>query len=400
MKTRIKNTAVLDMRKATEEAVEQIESVRNVAVVLVSPQTRALAARMDIRNMAAMIEVDERDEDVELMQVNGECRLSAFPQKSVFLMANGVLRIDPKLDAQEIARSLRGGIVNGEMWGAGAQLDAMLGAGVHVNGEMVVIPQGFVLREGKGPLTVAEARGMEASAFLAGRTVIEAGVCRVLADKGLQLGGKHAVFVPEAEQALFYTLWQGRGRVVVIPEGYRLLTGDQVVGRRDIIRLRGKCMVDGTLCLREDVDEGALAAIEGLRVTGALVMPEAVMLAVVDRLQNDPELLPYTGELVQLNGQFAIGEEGLAQMPQRMAILADGVLSIDPKLDPSLLRQRITLFNNDGMLELTQAQHMALLPVITGDGHINILSDEPTPEKEAEDAEPVHIVGNAALYIL
>lgn len=396
MKTRLMNIATLDMRGATEESVAQIESIANVATIIVSPRSKALLAQMDARNVANVVELPE---GAELVHVNGEHTLTAAGAACAFLSVNGTLVVDPGVEPEDIGRLLCGAKVNGNVLASAGQMAALVAAGMKVNGNTLILPEGVALRRGTAPLTEAEAAVIGASPYLMRRTVIEPGACARLAARGLALHGDRGAIVSEAEAAAFYAIWRGSGAILIIPDGYRQLAGPPIIGRRDAMRLRGKVFVEGRLILREDVDAASLAALESLAVTGELVAPTPLMLALMDRLATEPELLPYEGTLMLVEGEGTLTDRGLDALGGRVSILAEGVLSIAQDIDPEKLRAQVALLQYEGVVEMTDAQHMALLPVIAGEGEVSIAA-EGEKEEAPEDEADVHVIRNAASYIL
>ena len=57
MSRKIGNVGVLDLRKATEESVKNIDQIHNVGLVIYSPETAPLMAGLNIGNMGSSVEV-------------------------------------------------------------------------------------------------------------------------------------------------------------------------------------------------------------------------------------------------------------------------------------------------------------------------------------------------------
>lgn len=393
MKTYLRNVGVLDMRGATPEGVAQIERLGNAGVVLVSPATRALLAQMQTDNIGAVVEVPE---DAELVSHNGRSVLPPLGDRPVYLLVNGNLTVAEDVQPDQL-RAVVGGLVNGKITAKRAQLAALLVAGVQVNGKTLTYPDDARLRTADTPLTGAEVASMDRPPYLTRHVRVERGAIDAARAQGLSLYGAAGAIIDAADAEAFFGVWQGEGDVWQVPEGFTLTQGDRMIGAREA-PLRGKRMIAGDVALREDIAPEQLAALDALRVTGLLFVPVALLDAVLGKLDGEPELVPYEGVLLRMEGAGALPDD-LSALPGRIALWVEGVLTLPGALSPEALRERITLLYLDGVAEVTPAQQMALLPVVAGSGQ---LVTEDVGEEEAEEALPegVQVMGNAAVYVV
>lgn len=398
MKTYIKNVAVLDMRKATPERVDQIAGIGNTALILVSAETAPLVSRLNIGNTAAVVEVPE---GAELVMYNGNATVANLKDTSlVFLMANGNLSIGDQVTPEEIRGAVTGGIVNGNLNAKESQVGALVAAGIHVNGNLNVYPDDVRLRDTDEPLTAHEAMGADAPLYLTRRVVIEPGAAAAFAEKGMLLYGRRGAIIPAQESQAFYRVWKGKGKVLQIPEGFSLMDGTQDIRRAKALLLRGKRFIIGDLFLHEDVDMQSLQALESLVVTGNLFLPEALLAPMLDRLHEEPELVPYAGALMRLDGEMTLTPGALPDGPA--ALYVDGQITFSDAFTPEMLRGGVTLLYNNGVVRLSEAQRAALLPVLLGDGVADILPGQAEADEDdsCEIPEGCNVIANAAQFIL
>lgn len=401
MKTRIKNVAVLDMRNATEERVEQIECIENAALIITSPTSSALVPKMRIRNVASIVEVPDR---AEVLTVNGVHTLTiSDDMPPLFLMINGVLEVSPETAPEAISRQVVGGYINGKIIASASQLAALMAKGVNVNGKSLGYPDGARLRVTKDPLTAAEALAQKGPIYLGSRVRIEDGAVETLDAAGIVLYGDSGAIISQSAAEMFYRIWSGSGKVLTIPEGYALMEGDQQFDGLTVRRLRGKRFVDGDIVLTDAVTADALAGLESLMLTGRLFAPEAALDRVLDVLEGDPELFPYTGTLMRISGKETLSAD-IGMLPERVAIVVDGVLSIAPEASPEALRMRISLLFVGGVVTMTAAQQAALRAVTVSEGHVEIAdnddnSDEDEDEEWANEDGSI-VIGNSAYFVL
>jgi len=395
MKTYLKNVAVLNMLKATPENVGQIYKIGNAAIAFVSPLTKPLLAKMDVKNIASVVEVPE---NTRLLKANGEYTLSGIGADSpFFLTVNGKLTVDERMTAEEIRASVAGGMINGIVYATASQMLALSGAGISVNGSCVTYPDGTGLRRDQSPLTAAEAGALTHSLFLPACVRIEEGVCSVLREKGLALYGNKGAIIDASQAADFYSVWQGSGTVQQIPEGFTMMRSVPSIGKQNAPLLRGKRYYTGDLYLRKDFPAAALDALDGLIVTGKLFLPERLLIPILDKLECEPELIPYDGLLICINGVHDLTLDA-HDGNERLAYCVDGVLHVDPNIPPAQLRERISMIYINGLIDMTQAQQAALLPVLVGNYQLS--DGKKAADEEEEIPEDVHVIGNVAEFVL
>lgn len=395
MKTYIRNVAVLDMTHATEESIAQVEKVENVALVLISHETRHLLSRLTIENVASVKEVDAGAVPLE---VNGSHTLSELPaDRNTFLMVNGTLTVSADTKPEALSHGLSGGVINGTLCASESQMRAISGAGVSVNGSTYVYPDGAAPRPGAAALTAAEAAALQNPPFLMKQVMVEAGALQALAERGMPLYGVRGAYIYEKDAPTFFRVWKGSGNIVQVPDGFAMMQGSQTLGVHNALMLRGKRYINGDLLLREDVTETSLAGLDALCVSGRLLTPVALIGRLLAILRNEPELVPYEGKLINVDGKYNVTSAAMLG-EGKVAINIDGRIAFDPSIDPEALRARITMLYVDGNLHATDAQHAALLPVLLGEYHLTTSGDH--DQDDSRPAGEFHLVDNAVMYVL
>lgn len=396
MKTMIENVLILDLRKATRESIEQIERIENVAVAFVSPATKALLPLLVIENLASVVETGE---DVETSVHNGEYTLSEVRTDApVFLLVNGMLTIAPDLSPDAITKGLAGALVNGLVRANASQMAALTNVGLQINGSTMQYPDGSRLRGDHTPLEEAEVLAAQQPLYLARRTNVSSGAIRALAAQGLPLYGSKGAIIDAADAEAFFRVWQGSGDVIQVPTGFKAMYGTQTIGKREALLLRGKRYIVGDLMLRSDVRAAQLSGLEALSVTGRVFVPEGLLEFLLGVLDGEPELIPYEGELIMMSGVQTIGED-LSLLPDRTAVYIKGVLEISPSTSPEALKERVSLLYVEGVVRMSWAQQMALLPVLIDNGHVDV-SDGKDGEEKPADRSNMQFIENATTFIL
>ena len=151
MKKMIVNCATCDMRKVSEETLQNYEKVMvNCATVLVTPRTKELLNRYDVSlNAGDVLEVPD-GEDVSINSYNGTYELTGDkapqPGEKALLMVNGSLTVGP--DALEAAKAYQKIKVSGTV----LLPKSMAGIlnNLQVNGSVNAYPDGAILLTAEG----------------------------------------------------------------------------------------------------------------------------------------------------------------------------------------------------------------------------------------------------------
>lgn len=395
MKTILKNIAVLDARNATAERCAEIERMENVALILTSEASKPHLARIAQKNIASVVVIPN---GANLTQINGRYTLTGDTER-VFLMVNGEMDVDPSLSPEAISRAIMGGVVNGRVLCTASQAAALHAANLMVNGVISAYYDGCALRRGKEPYTESEARAQEKPPYFMKRVFFEPGAAKTLLDKGLRAFGGKGVLGRANDADALRAVWDGQGEIILIPEGYAVQHEDLDIRATNAFRLRGSVYLMGDLMLREDVPPSAIERLTGLFVRGTLTLPVSLCDAVMERLQNGPEIIAYEGAPVVNEEKLRLRAEGLSAMPEAITIFNDGMLSIDGDVEPDMLRARVRAIYNDGRLSLSPAQRGALTGRIFGDGTVTDGAEDAEKKSEAPDPNLL-VIENAAQYVL
>lgn len=384
MKTIIRDVAVLDAREATRETIDAIESIRDVALLLLSKRTAPWFAAVRCDDVAAMCVLPD---DAQMMMSNGSCLLCSDEAAGKrYLLINGTVTVDAGLTSDKIREQIAGGMINGSIFCSASQMGALGGVGVKVNGSMETYPDGWQLRVGETPLRAAEAAALAPGArvYLAKRVLIERGAAQALAAAGVRLQARKGVLCYASDaQALGQIYESDLSGCAFIPDGYTVHDGDLDVGARTAFKLRASLYLTGHLTVREDVDADKLARLERLHVDGRAIVPLSLMEALLEKTEGETDWMPYEGALLVNEGKLELTPEMLDGLADRFAIANDGMLVIDPAVEAKALKERVTLLQNDGMCCMTQAQRGALAQVLGGDGAYR----DPDQEKEGQPDE-------------
>lgn len=395
MKKRYEGIAVVDARNLTKERAEQIEEIRNVAMLVIRQENRTLLDGIRMRKVAMVAVLPE---GAELVQQNGSYKLTFSDDPSlgkIYLLVNGELRIDDAVTPEMIQKHVCGGMINGMAAAKQSQLAALSACGVHINGTSQVIPDTYAIREGKNPLTLTEARMLREGErlYLLRRVPLEQGAAQLLCEKHVSLAGERGILAYEKEAQVLSEVWQSDSSAVRwIPDGFRYHAGDLRINARNARAQRGSIMAAGNVIIEPGVTPPMLEGLTALALHQNLFLPVELMEAMTERVRGDVEWWPYEGKLLEFADKAEITTDVLAAWPEQVTVVNSGVLNLSPEISPQLLMGKIALLLNEGVLGVSDAQRGALSGVICGDGHIRTGEKEP----DGEDADTMNTVRGIA----
>ena len=400
MKLRLQDIGCVDLTKATDEILASIESIRDAGMVLVGASKQALLQQAVIRDVGNMHSVPE---GVSFFCVNGAHQMTADTSDAapVYLCVNGKLVIQPDISTEQLRRQLAGGIVNGKLVCTEAQLATLMSLGLRVNGSTDAYPETCHYRAGNAPLTCNEATLAQKDLYLAGRTIVEAGSLAILRQAGRKLFGRSGIVVLEAEREDVRAVWYGTGEVLAIPEGFHFINKSLNMDAANSYQLRGKRFVNGSLTLQASVEPRHLEALEAIHVTQQLTVPIGLLDALLPKLVNEPDILPYEGRLVINDIELTLTQAMLTQSDQALTIINKAEMIVEKTVSPALLREKVALLINRAFLKLTPEQHAALFDRLQNHAHIDT-SDAEAEGETAEESVPedVRIIRDTGYLVL
>ena len=403
-RTLYKNIAVLDVRNVTEETAQTIYGIENVAMLIVSPQSQRALAGVSMKNVAMTSALPE---GAELMQINGEgvlggAMLHGEVCKPVALMVNGQLNVEPSLRPETIAQLVCGGCVNGQVVASESQLQALYAKGVVVNGEAATYPDGYERRSGSEPLSAAEAQSWADGArkYMARRVRVEPGALEAVKTHGAKLAGKLIVDSDDAQ--VLREVYEGdTGACLFVPHGMRVVLKSVKIDRYNAMTMRGRIWVQGNVTIESDVTEAMLAGIEQLDVHGKLTVPGTLIGALMERVNEDVQWMPYEGKLFRNDEDLTLDADML-EAYEKVTLFNTADILLDPELSVETLREKIAMVYSDGDITGDKKQ-LAVLRARLAGGSGDWIERQEQPRREAETEElpeDVAVSGNCATLVI
>jgi len=398
----IGNVNILNLQKATEEAIAGISKVGNVNLLLYSPVTPHFADRLSIGNMNSSIEVPA---DAELRTTIGHLRLAPDSLQEeanagfYIVIGNVFVEAGSGDDStEESFNGLTGLVVIGNVY-CPASLEARLEPKVkHLIGNLITHPDDATLVSGSLELTVGFLAGLEKPTgfVVTGSLRATENVAQAMKQKidYLQVRGS-VLCAEENAEAIRSKLRGGTSELTVVPSGYRLHEGDLELNAAALESLdKARLFCTGNAVVDPEVEPASIErALAGLRSLGLIVCPEVLKDAVKSTLDLvEDRAVFYEGDLWLFDEEHTLHASRFDYSEGKATVLVTGELRIEPDVEPSVLADRFHVVHNLGSIRCSPEQ-MGAIEARLGI-HEGELLDSTPKEKETFD------IGNANILAL
>jgi len=366
----IGNIGVLDIRKATEETVASMGAVGNVGLILHSPETAHLVARMRAGNLGITVEVPP---GFEMRTHNGNLVITHnyFEDETtpVFLLVNGRLEIARDVPPEQIASGLGGLVVNGQLIYPESLAGALKSKIRQVNGEELSYPEGDRLVRGslKMDQTYLRSLGDSSTLVVTGTLNMPEVLPNDLLEQKLRklhVKGSVRCYAENAETILARLSdrhWNPHMKV--IPSGFALIQRRVVLDHASLRSLPGRKLY----CTRRtqvdnELDPAILdESLEALICEGLLICPTALK-EVISRKCNvlETKTAFYEGEPWIVDGVLELAASRFDYLEGKSSLFVFGVLTISPDVEPGVLADRLADVHNFGLINCAVEQMGAI----------------------------------------
>jgi hypothetical protein len=398
----IGNVNILNLQKATEEAIAGISKIGNVNLLLYSPDTPHFADRVSIGNMNSSIEVPA---DAELRTNIGNLRLAPDSLREVanagFYIAIGNVFVEAGSDngsTEESFNGLTGLVVIGNIY-CPESLEARLEPKVkHLIGNLITYPDDATFVSGSLELTSGFLDELDKPTGFVVTGSLQAieNVAQAVKQKVdyLQVKG-NILCAEENTEAIRSKLRGGTSELTVVPSGYRLHEGDLELDAATLEPLSGaKLFCTGNVVIDPEVEPASIErGLAGLRSLGLIVCPEQLKDAIKSTLDLvEDRAVFYEGDLWLFDQEHTLHASRFDYSEGKATVLVIGELRIEPDVEPTVLADRFHVVHNLGEIRCSPEQ-MGAIEARLGI-HEGELLDSTPKEKETFD------IGNANILAL
>lgn len=358
------NTAICDMRAATEEGLSAYSLITiNSAMVLLTPEVQAMLPELPLKINCADINCVPRE--AECAVYNGPHTIKAsniLPKEHSLMIANGRLLVEP--GTEEILRRYDSIVVNGQLICAQSVAHCMTTA--KVNGKNMVYPDDAAVM--KSPLTIDRVftlRARNVRYFVPGvLTALDPLTApELLAEKGASFLAERAVVAEGLLEGMLPLLPEDCD-IQVVPDGTRYLHEDLDMDELTRYRYGTKLYVDGDLNIEKEMD---LSWVEFLEVRRDVNLPASKVEAICAVARIHGEIRPQE-EIIGCRIHDR-GEVTISDLAEAVAVMDCAVVRLSPELVPGEIKEKLTI-RDCGNVLCTDAQRQAVETVSEDVGEI------------------------------
>ena len=403
-KTTIRNVNILDLRRTREETFSRIGRLRNINMLLVSPETAPYLTGIPATNLNAVVEVPV---DAELKTTLSELTLNADYLSSlsrpVFLLVCGRIYVDSDVSADLIASKIEGLAVLGKLFCpesiAGilqAKATLMLGKTIRYADDARLVSSSLSLD--KGTLESLD----DGTYLVVGRSlrVVEDLPQGLFEKKIRRLHVEGSILCRQDISIALKSRLDASRPFTLIPSGHRLIEGNLPLDSLSLGTLqREKLFVLGDILLGEDVTASALdRAIERMAAMGIIICPEKLkdtVRGLCDMLENRTILTQ--GKLWYVDTDRQLRPDAFHSIDEKITIVVRGTLTLSPDVSPSLFLEHVEKIHNLGDIVCHAEQRSAVEERLgIREGSIS----EPRAQNDVERENEGPVLGPSNLLVL
>jgi hypothetical protein len=399
-KKEIGNVGTLDIRNASPETIAEIDKVGNVGMIIYSPETAPLLARLNIGNMGMSVEAA-----ADAQVITGELEIDSDYLKSQpkppELLVLGRLIIKPEVTAEEIESGLEKLVVCGLVLCPEPLMGVVRAKLSDFEGKILPYSESMQFVKGKISLDRGYLENLEDGSQLLVMGKID--VPEVLDEDLLtrKIAGIHVmgkISCREENLATLRSLLDGKGgevKIDAIPSGFEPMDGHLVLDAFALGKLPGnKLYCTGVVQIGDDVASAPLdQALEALQITNLLICPIALretMAAKCDVIKT--KTIFYEGELLLIDDQTELIPSRFDYLEGKATLVVRDLLTISPDVDPKVLADSLHKVHNMEAIRCTPEQ-MGAIQARMGLNEGRLI-DSTKKEENKEEKKDENKIGN------
>ncbi|MFA6108039.1 MAG: hypothetical protein WDA75_04640 [Candidatus Latescibacterota bacterium] len=391
------NIGVLDLRAATEASIAPIRRIGNVGLILTSPATRHLVARLNMGNVGTTLSAPA-EAKIHTGQVEITRDYFSGQTEPQSLIVTGQLLIRPEVTAEALTAGLDQLAVCGQVLCPEPLVGALRAKLIEMTGVLQTYQAHMEVVVGNLRFDRVYLEGLKEGSALAVIGHLEAP--EILDDgrlarglTGLTVLGK--LTCREENLSHFRGVLSGPPpQIASIPAGFEPLAGSVVLDPANLGSLPGRRLYcPGGVRLTGEVEPAQLdQALERLQLHGLLIAParlREVLARKCDLLQT--KAVFYEGELWLIDESTTLVPARFDYLEGKATLVVRDRLEITPDLEPRVLADRLDKVHNLDCIRCTPAQMAALqarLGLNQGE-----FQDSTRPDEEDEEESGIGNVG-------
>ncbi|MCH8290402.1 hypothetical protein IH992_04780 [Candidatus Poribacteria bacterium] len=409
----IGHIVILDIRKATEESIDSIRSIGNVAMLIYSSETIPLIHRLkNIGNLASSIELSA---DVEIKTFTGETILSGdfFKQQTATqcLFLTGQITVHPDIPPEEIESGAGELILIGQLLCPEHLVGVIQSKMKTRTGgiETYTYTPSSQLTMGTLALDDNYLHSLDDDTELV--VIGDLRLLQTLSNdllaqkvKRIQVLGK-VVCREENASTLSARLDRSTGtpKITTIPTGFELVENPIVLNAAVLTSLPSrKIFCTKEVLIDRDVTPEALDShLEVLVSQGGIICPEALKGAISQKCNMlQTEAVFYEGELWLVDDELTIPTSRFSYLQGVATVLVNGELTFAPDIEPQVLIDHVAKIHNFGEIYCTPEQMGAVQSLLGRNEGELIESTQTETDADDEEKPKTDMIGNVGYLAL
>ncbi len=361
IKNRFKNIGLLDLRSATEQAIEAIEIIDNVGTVMYSPETSHLISKISIGNIGSTIIVPKEYEiHTGKLELGGESlkKLSS----PLFLYVTGMITIKEDISFEDIEKNIGGLILTGKILCPDNIAAAIQSKIVTQTGKFISYPAGSQIINGSCVINDTFLNSLKPSSilFINGKLKIIEILNKKLIDEKIErieISG-NVVIKNEYAEILNQKL-KGASKCEIIPDDYIYIEEDIVVDSISIKKFNAaKIYAAGIISFKEDLSVQMLKEhVISIKTNKIVICNQDLREHVVAICEGySPKIVYYSNKHIVIDQEYELDSSELEFSEEKISFLVNGMLNVAKDVTAELILEKIEFIDNFGMISADRRQ--------------------------------------------
>ncbi len=357
MKKSIANVAVLDITSANEKIIDEIESIKNVATLIYSPETAHLITRLSISNVANSCQVTG-----EPKLINGFFEINhsscAESQKPLSMIVNGTLFVKPDVTAEDLEKNFSDFFVNGRVLCPEKLLFTFQTYLKRLNGKTIIYGENdkLIMNDITFNQNMLESIKEPTSFVITGKvTLLDEIEPELLEEKIKSLRVYKSLTIQEKYRQIIEKKLSSetKAKMTVVPKGYEYITNELVLDGVTITKFKkAKILTKNIIRFENDVNEEMVREHIAAIKSDEIVFCNKEIYEIVSELceSSSTNILYYSGKLVVADGLYVLTNAQLKYLPEKFSLLVNGCLQVDDEIQPDILFEKLEFVDNFGQI--------------------------------------------------
>ncbi|HET7577694.1 MAG TPA: hypothetical protein VFK33_00315 [Bacillales bacterium] len=346
MGTIIKEVAFLDLTEASEETMEEIKAIHNVAFMVYNEKFERFMPKISFSEIASSIKVQGKFTLIN-SKLEIDKKFAAGMEEPIFFLVNGKMVVKPDVTADMIDQAISGLLVNGTVYCPERTQAALQQKINQDNGKMIAYLDDALLETDKLTLNNDYLRQLKPKTDLAiggAVNMLEELDPSLLDEKinRLQLL-KGAVVLESNRDLLGQKLVGNRSNITTVPAGYTYITRDLQLDSGELARYElAKLYVTGSVYVNEEVTKEEIRNhIADIKTEKAIYCRSELKSEILQKCDPSVEVIAYSGTLRVVDGEYKLTHPELEYTENKMTLIIHGVMEIDKNVDPKVLYEKL-----------------------------------------------------------